>query len=83
MKHLTVVIRTELEVPETWELVEHPAGMQVLKIGDQFVVFDLVPFSTRSTDALAEWSDADANLVGNVLDAVVESDAEFTVRLRH
>lgn len=59
MKNLTVLIRAELEIPDEWELVDHPSGMQVLKIGDQFVDFDIAPLATRSTDPDAEWSDAD------------------------
>jgi hypothetical protein len=47
MKNLTVLIRAELEVPDDWELVEHPSGIQVLKIGDEFIDFDLAPLSTR------------------------------------
>ena len=83
LKHLTVVIRTELEIPDTWELVEHPAGIRVLKIGDHFVSLDLVPFSTCSADPRADWSEANSTLVESVLDTVVESDAELVFRTRH
>ena len=83
MKHLTIVIRTELEIPDTWELVEHPSGIRVLKIDDHFVSLDLVPFTTRSTDPRAEWSDTDKVLAESVLDTVVEADAELTFRTRH
>jgi len=80
MKALAVLIRAELEIPDDWELVEHPSGMQVLKAGDQFVDFDIAPLVTRSTDPDAEWSDADSELVGTVLDSVVgvEVDLEVT-----
>ena len=80
MKVLTVMIRAELEIPDDWELVEHPSGMQVLKIGDQFVDFDVAPLMTKSSDPDAEWSDADAEAIGNVLDTVVgvEADLEIT-----
>ena len=77
MKALTLLIRAELEVPDEWELVEHPSGMQVLRIGDQFVDFDIAPLSTKSTEPDAEWSDADNDLVGNVLDTVVGIDVEL------
>jgi hypothetical protein len=56
MKHLTVAIRAELEVPDDWELVDHPSGMQVLKIGDNYVDCDLAPLATTSDDPDAEWS---------------------------
>lgn len=77
MKALTVNIRAELEVPDDWELVEHPSGMLVLKIGDQFVDFDIAPLATRSEDPEAEWSDDDTVLVGKVLDTVVGIDVEL------
>jgi hypothetical protein len=83
MKHLTVTIRAELEVPDDWELVDHPSGMQVLKIGDHFVDFDLAPLATTSTDVDAEWSDRDTELVNDVIDTIVEMDSDLEIRTRH
>jgi hypothetical protein len=83
MKTLTVLIRAELEVPDDWELVEHPSGMEVLKIGDSFVDFDIAPLSTKSAATDAEWSDSDADIVDQVLDCVTGLDAELEVRAIH
>jgi hypothetical protein len=83
MKHLTVTIRAELEVPDDWELVDHPSGMTVLKIGDRFVDFDLTPLATKSSDPDAEWSDHDTELVEQVIDTIVEVDAELELQTRH
>ncbi len=83
MKRLTVLIRAELEIPDEWELVEHPSGAQVLKIGDQFVDFDIAPLTTRSEEVEAEWSDMDTDLVDAVLDTVVGLDAELEINFRH
>lgn len=83
MKTLTILIHAELEVPDDWVLDEHPSGMQVLKVGDRFVDFDLVPLTTTSTAQNAEWSDADAEIVDEVLDAVVGMDVEFKFQTRH
>lgn len=83
MKNLTIVIRAELEIPDDWELVDHPSGMQVLKIGDQFVDFDIAPLATQSNDPDAEWSDADSDIVGEVLDTVVGVDAELEIQTFH
>lgn len=79
MKNLTVLIRAELEVPDDWELVEHPSGMQVLKVGDHYVDFDIAPLTTQSEKPDAEWSDMDSDVVGSVLDAVVGLDAELEI----
>jgi len=83
MKNLTVLIRAELEIPDDWELVEHPSGIQVLKIGDQFVDFDIAPLATRSSAPDAEWSDADSDIVGEVLDTVIGVDAELEIQTFH
>jgi len=82
MKKLLVTIHAELEVPDDWELATHPSGISVLKIGDHFVDFDVAPLATTSGDPDAEWSDADVEVVGKVLDAVtgLDTDLEFITR---
>lgn len=82
MKNLTVIIRAELEVPDDWELVAHPSGMQVVKIGDKFVDFDIAPLSTESLDPAAEWSDSDIEMVDSILDTVVGLDVELELGSR-
>lgn len=83
MKKLTVTIRAELEVPDSWELADHPSGITVLKVGDQYVDFDLAPLATQSLDPDAEWSDADMDVVGDVLDAVIGMEAELELNTHH
>ncbi len=77
MRKLTVLIRAELDVPDDWEFVEHPSGIQVLKIGDNFVDFDIAPLSTTSEDVEATWSDTDVDLVEEVLSCVSGLDTEL------
>lgn len=79
MKNLTILIRAELEVPDDWSLAEHASGMQVLKIGDQFVDFDLAPLTTSVDSPDAEWTDRNADLVDEILDAVVGVDVELEI----
>ena len=83
MKKLVVTIQAELEVPDDWELARHPSGISVLKIGDHFVDFDLTPLATTSSDPDAEWSDADVEVVGKVLDAVTGLDVDLDFITRH
>lgn len=83
MKKLTVKITAELDIPDDWELVEHEAGMQVLKIGDRFVDFDLTPLATDKTDADAVWTDEDEKLTNEILESITEFDSEMTIKLRH
>lgn len=79
MKKLTVLIRAELTIPDDWEFVEHPSGIQVLKIGDSFVDFDIAPLSTTSTSPDATWSDNDVELVEDVLECVSGLDTDLEV----
>ena len=79
MKKLTVLIRAELNVPDDWEFVEHPSGIEVLKIGDSFVDFDIAPLSTTSDDPEATWSDTDVELVEEVLSCVSGLDSELEI----
>jgi hypothetical protein len=83
MKNLTVTIRAELEVPDDWQLAEHASGMVVLKIGDQYVDFDLMPLATSEDSPEAEWSDRNADLVDTVLDSVVGVDVELEMASSH
>ena len=83
MKKLIVKIHAELEVPDDWELARHSSGISVLKIGDTFVDFDLAPLATTSGDPDAEWSDADVEVVGKVLDAVTGLDTDLDFITRH
>lgn len=83
MKKLVVKIHAELEVPDDWELARHPSGISVLKIGEHFVDFDLAPLATTSGDPDAEWSDADVDVVGQVLDAVTGLDVDLEFINRH
>ena len=83
MKTLIVTIRAELEIPDDWELAEHPSGIQTLKIGDQFVDFDLAPLSTTSIDPEAEWSDIESEVVNDVLDTIVGLEADLEIVTVH
>jgi hypothetical protein len=83
MKTLTLTLQAELTIPDDWEVVEHPSGAQVLKIGDQFVDFELTPLATRSEAPDAEWSDDDVELIDKVLDTVVELETEMDLVWKH
>jgi len=83
MKKLHVKIIAEMNIPDDWEIVEHPAGIQVLKIGDKFVDIDIAPVATASFDENATWTDEDEALINRVLDALTEMDSELTIQHRH
>jgi hypothetical protein len=83
MKKLHVKIIAEMDIPDDWEVVEHPAGIQVLKIGDKYVDIDIAPVATTSLDENATWTDEDAALINRVLDALTEMDSELTIQHTH
>ena len=83
MKKLTLNIVAELDIPDDWELVDHEAGMKVLKIGNRFVDFDITPLATDRTDAEAIWSDEDEKLTNQILESITDFDAEMSIKLRH
>ena len=79
MKKLTVHIHAELEIPDDWEVVEHSNGIQVLKIGDKFVDFDIAPLATLTKGEEAIWSDEDEVLTASVLEAVTGLDTALEI----
>ena len=83
MKKLTIKITAELDIPDDWELVDHEAGMQVLKVGDRYVEFDITPLATDKNDAEAMWTDEDEKLTNDILESISEFDSEMTITLRH
>lgn len=83
MKKLQVKIIAEMDIPDDWEIVEHPAGMQVLKIGDKFVDIDIAPIATTSLEENATWTDEDEALMNRVMEALTEMDSELTIQHRH
>jgi hypothetical protein len=79
MKTLTVHITAELQIPDHWELAEHASGITVLKIGDQFVDFDITPLVTTIDEPDAEWSDDDQALTIEILDCVSGLDSDLEI----
>lgn len=78
MKTLIVRIHAEIEIPDNYEIVEHPSGIQVLKVGDRYVDFDIAPLVTQSLDPEAVWTDEEESLASELLNAVtgIETDLE-------
>lgn len=79
MKKLQVTITLGMEVPDSWELVEHQEGFTVLDIGDgTFLDMTFTPMITRDDSEGAEWSnDYDDEFADAVLDMVKEYDTEM------
>jgi hypothetical protein len=72
MKKLQVTIMLDMEVPDSWTLVEHPDGITVLDIGNgKFLDITYTPMTTSEAYSGATWSNADdGEFVNSVLDMV-------------
>ena len=79
MKKLSLVLTAELEIPDDWELVEHPSGIWVLKVGGRFVDFDITPLVTVSNAPDATWSDEDEEFTEEILDMVTGLDSQMEI----
>lgn len=77
MRKLIVLICVELEVFDDWEFVEYFLGIEVFKIGDNFVDFDIVFLSIILDDVDVIWFDMNVDLVEMVLFCVIGFDIEF------
>ena len=79
MKKITLHIHAELEIPDHWQIIEYGHGVQMLKIGDKFVDFDIAPLTADSNEEDTVWSDEDEDLTAQVLDTVTGLEATLTL----
>jgi len=57
MKKILVNVQVELDVPDSWQLVEHPDEVQAIKLEDgRFMYMSFLPMFTTDPNAGAEWS---------------------------
>ncbi|HSI44893.1 MAG TPA: hypothetical protein VK950_01850 [Methylophilus sp.] len=57
MKKILVTVQVELDIPDTWSLVEHPDEVQALKLDDgRYMYMSFLPMFTTELKEGAEWS---------------------------
>lgn len=59
MKKIEVTLSAFLEIPDDWEVVEHPDGSRVLKNGDTFIDLDFMCLTTTSNEEGSTWMEDD------------------------
>lgn len=81
MRKLLVTIQLELDIPNNWELVEHPDGVQAIKMDDgQFMDMTFLPMLTRDFIEDAEWSsECSDEFTESILDMVTSENVHMTV----
>lgn len=79
MKKLQVTIMLDMEVPDSWTLVEHPDGITALDIGNgRFLDMTYTPMITSEATSGATWSNED-EFVNTVLDMVQEEETVMEI----
>ena len=73
MKKIRVIVKAELEVPDSWEVVEHADERTALKIDGTFYDSDLICYSTGSNEKDVDWMEDDEG-TDMILGHIKESD---------
>ncbi len=76
MKKLLVTVQLEMDVPDTWNLVEHPDDVQAIKLEDgRFMYMSFLPMFTTDANAGAEWSSECTDAFSDeILDMVADEE---------
>jgi len=57
MKRLKVTIDLDMDIPEGWEIVDHPDGVPVLSIGDgRYMYMSFLPMFTDALEPESNWT---------------------------
>lgn len=83
MKKLLVTIQVELDIPDTWDLVDHPDQVQAIKMGNgQYMHMSFLPMLTKDFKAGAEWSsECSDEFTNEVLDMVADEEVLMKLEL--
>ncbi|MDP8567166.1 hypothetical protein [Methylophilus aquaticus] len=76
MKKLLVTVQVELDIPDTWALVEHPDEVQAIKLADgRFMYMSFLPMFTTDANEGAEWSsECSDEFTETLLDMVADEE---------
>lgn len=83
MKKLLVTIQLELDIPDTWDLVDHPDQVQAIKMDNgQYMHMSFLPMMTTEFKAGAEWSsECPDKFTEEVLDMVADEEVLMKLEL--
>ncbi len=76
MKKLLVTVQVELDIPDSWNLVEHPDEVQAIKLEDgRFMYMSFLPMFTTEAHEGAEWSsECSDEFTEQLLDMVADEE---------
>ena len=81
MRKLKVTIELEMDVPDTWALLDHPDGVPVLAIGDdKYMYMSFLPMLTDQLEPESYWtSECPEEFTKDVLDMVQDEQVTMTL----
>ena len=80
MKNLQVTIKLDMEVPEDWQLRDHPDGVPVLTIGKgRYMYLSFLPMFTGQMAPESEWTSECSEAFSQAVVDMVE-DEQVTMR---
>jgi hypothetical protein len=57
MKKLQVTITLDMDIPESWALLDHPDGVPVLAVGDgNYMYMSFLPMFTKELEPESSWT---------------------------
>ncbi len=75
MKKLSVKIALDMEIPEEWDILEHPDGVPVLAIGNgQYMYMSFLPMFTRELTPESTWTSECSEAFSEQVIEMVESE---------
>ncbi len=79
MKKVNITISLGMEVPDTWNLIEHADGIMVLDMGNgKFLDMTYTPLTTDETVEGATWTDNyEDDFVNTVFEMVTEGHTKM------
>lgn len=81
MKKLTVKIELDMDIPDDWDILEHPDGVPVLDIGNgQYMYMSFLPMFTRELTPESDWTSACSDEFSEqVIEMVQGEDVEMKI----
>jgi hypothetical protein len=83
MKNLKVTISLDMEIPEDWEIVQHPDGVPALSVGGgMYMYMSFLPMFTEQLEPESNWtSECSEDFSDEVLEMVQGEEVEMKLEV--
>lgn len=81
MKKLQVTITLDMDIPEEWNLIDHPDGVPVLTVeSGRYMYMSFLPMFTNGLEAESDWnSECSVNFAEKVVEMVQDEKVEMKI----